>query len=315
MPYWRETLSLLLPGIASGMRHYLNLSNLSHDVNIYCLFRIVSKEFLPCSMIRIVDNPMIIFGKMQATLVAFYGKKNNDLEAFISACQNKILETIGSSFLPYSLEQVHGTIIGLEGYRIADKIKNANFESYLRQTRLVDPSALLEFIRSDDFPLIDVKIGGYLPSGQCFESRSQDPYERSFSVQGNSLVAMGWPTVAPEGQTILDDCRRSFNKVNALHKWHRTPTEIDDDFYFVLGQVRELQKDPKEQLIESMRQFLSIEITIDVTVGRNSLSIIGYLDTQLPTSISHVFPVMGSGLTPKTFLNLYSEIYGSSHLG
>ena len=86
---------------------------------------------------------------------------------------------------------MHGTIIGLEGYRIADKIKNANFESYLRQTRLVDPSALLEFIRSDDFPLIDVKIGGYLPSGQCFESRSQDPYERSFSVQGNSLVAMG----------------------------------------------------------------------------------------------------------------------------
>lgn len=245
---------------------------------------------------------------MQATLVAFYGKKNNDLEAFISACQNKILETIGSSFLPYSLEQVHATIIGLEGYRIADKVKNTNFENYLGQTRLVDPSTLLEFIRSDDFSTIEVKIGGYRPGGQCFESRSQDPYERSFSVQGNRVVVIGWPTAAPEGQTILDNCRRSFNKVNILHKWHRTPTEIDDDFYLVLGQVQGLQKDLKEQLIESMRQFLCIDITTNVTVDRNSLSVVGYSDAQLPSSTSHLFPVMGSGLTPKTFLNLYRRV-------
>ena len=88
---------------------------------------------------------MISQDLMQATLVSFYGNKLKELEKFILACQKRIIEIIGTSFLPYELEQVHGTIIGLEGYRVADKIQNASFETNLLQTRMVDPAVFLEF--------------------------------------------------------------------------------------------------------------------------------------------------------------------------
>jgi hypothetical protein len=249
---------------------------------------------------------MIIPGIMQATLTSFYGDKSSELETFIFACQNKILGVIGASFLPYPFEQVHATIIGLEGFRITDKIKNGNFESNLAETRLVDPSKFLQFVRSDDIPSIDIKIGGYQKGEQRFKSRNEDPYNRSFSIQGDIVVAMGWPTAAPNKKQLLDEFRRKFNNVNILHKWHRTPAEIDDDFYFVLGRIQRLKNERKMELMDVMRKFLATEVTpITVKLDRECLSVVGYLDTQLPRQTSCAFPVMDAKLTSDVFLGLY----------
>jgi len=250
---------------------------------------------------------MNIKDKMQATLVSFYGKKQEELGAFILACQNQILQTVGVSFLPYQLEQVHGTIIGLEGYRIADKIKNTNFETYLSQSRLIDPGVFLEFARSKDRSPIDINIGGYLPEFREFTSRDQEPYQRSFCIQDDIVVVMGWPAVAASGQKLLDKYRRSFNKVNVLHKWHRTSTEIDDDFYLVLGRLQQINDKKKDQLIKIMRQYLSEQETIEMKLDRKKLSVVGYIDPQLPLNTSNEFSLMDHDLTVDKFLDFYPK--------
>ena len=209
--------------------------------------------------------------------------------------------------MPYELEQVHGTVIGLEGYRVADKIQNASFETNLLQTRMVDPAVFLEFIRQADINKINIKIGGYFPEFEEFTSRGQLPYKRSFSIQNNIVTLMGWPTAAGEGRRVLDKYRRGFNKINVLHKWHRTPDEVDDDFYLVLGRVKRIKEEKKEHLVEMMQHYLSTQVTANVALERNCLSVVGYIDPMLPISSSCALSIIDKRLTPGYLLDLYSE--------
>ena len=109
---------------------------------------------------------------------------------------------------------------------------------------------------------------------------------------------MGWPIATAEGCRILDKYRRSFNKVNVLHKWHRTPDEVDDDFYLVLGRVKQIKEEEKEHLIEMMQHYLSIQVSVNVALERNCLSVVGYIDPQLPTSSSCALSIIDKRLTP-----------------
>jgi len=46
--------------------------------------------------------------------------------------------------------------------------------------------------RCGHFPL-EVQVGGYGKRDYPFISRQSRPYERSFSIQGDKVVVMGWP--------------------------------------------------------------------------------------------------------------------------
>jgi hypothetical protein len=246
----------------------------------------------------------IVPNRMQVTLVSFHGDKPSQFATLIRNCQNKLLEWLKSAFLPYHLDQVHGTIVGLEGWRFAEKIQNKNFLDLRNETRLVDPAALLEFVRSDKFPSIPLFIGGYRSGVDYgFESREKDPYERSFSFQKDIAVAMGWPT---ERSKPLNTLRRQFTTVNVLHKEHPTTHAVDDDYYFVLGRVdRRFANDTLlEDAAESIRGLLASEVT-PITLSRNALSIVAYFDTQLPLGTSCRFSVTDGELDASALLDLY----------
>ena len=51
----------------------------------------------------------------QLTLVSFYGEKNAEFAAWIRKIQQLLSAELGTDFEPYSLDQIHGTIIGLDG--------------------------------------------------------------------------------------------------------------------------------------------------------------------------------------------------------
>src|SRR5262249_42401834 len=124
----------------------------------------------------------IIPDRMQVTLVSFYGEKPGAFAELIRNCQDKLLEHLKSAFLPYHLDQVHGTVVGLEGWRFADKIQNRNYLDLRGETRLVDPDKLLGFMRSGTIPSIPILIGGYKQGTHYdFLSRGKHPYERSFA--------------------------------------------------------------------------------------------------------------------------------------
>ncbi|MBW4521912.1 MAG: hypothetical protein KME16_19690 [Scytolyngbya sp. HA4215-MV1] len=241
---------------------------------------------------------------MQVTLVSFYGEKPDPFVNLIRDCQDKLLESLKSAFLPYHLDQVHGTIVGLEGWRVAEKIQNQNFLSLRGETRLVDPSGLLTFLRSSDYPTFNIDIGGYEEGKDYgFLSREKHPHERSFSFRGEIAVAMGWPK---EQSKPLDQLRRQFNVVNVLHKEHVTQSAEDNDYYFVLGRIdrRVIDDQRLEATADSMRRYLASR-SISVTIDRDALSIVAYLDTQLPLDTSSRFPIMDSNLDARVLLELY----------
>jgi hypothetical protein len=134
---------------------------------------------------------------------------------------------------------------------------------------------LLGMIRAGNtFPL-QVQVGGFRNRDYPFVSRGQRPYERSFSIQGDKAVLMGWPIRGEPSANIvqskteliqenrvyptaLDDIRRSSQNCNVLHAYHRSLTDIDNDFYFRIGLIKNAPLNPLvQQVMETaIRQFL-----------------------------------------------------------
>jgi len=49
--------------------------------------------------------------------VALYGPKTGEVRDLLESVQATIARQLGAAFLPYALEQIHGTLIGLNGVR------------------------------------------------------------------------------------------------------------------------------------------------------------------------------------------------------
>ena len=246
-------------------------------------------------------------GRMQVTVVAHYGQKSAPMADFIRRCQNELAKGLLAAFRPYEVDQVHATLMGLEGYRWHDGIVNRNFLERRNERRQMNLAAAIAFLQSGSLPAIHIRIGGYKPDVDYgFTSQGQHPYLRSFSVHGEIAVAMGWPIA---GDPILDRLRRQFNKMNIWHKRHDTEVDIDNDFYFVLGRIdRRVVTDKQVIAVEdNLRQLLVATDPITIEMGRSSLSIVGYLDKQLPMTTSCAFPIDGAVIDAALLRDLYPE--------
>lgn len=172
----------------------------------------------------------------------------------------------------------------------------------------MSPEKLLDFLRSDKFPAFNIRVGGYREDlNYGFLSQNKHPYFRSFSIQNEIAVAMGWPFDGDRFPNTLDTLRHDFNKVNVLHRWHRTPEAIDNDFYFVLGRVdrRFLSEAVIRKVENEMRDFMAGLNNRVFTIDQTVLSIIGYLDTQLPVQTSCSFKIADPALDSRKLLDLY----------
>lgn len=249
-------------------------------------------------------------GSMQATLVSHYGIKAKPFSGIIQHCQNMLSELLPDAFRPYELEQVHGTIVGLEGYRKGQGIINAHFKALRQEERNIRWLELLNFLRSERFPDFKVRIGGFRHERDYgFLSQHSHPYLRSFSIRNNIAVAMGWPIDGSGFPDILDQLRRRFNEFNVLHRWHRTPDEIDNDLYFVLGRVDSSQLNHSSIVAveHRMRLFLSEQSEMIIPINNSVLSIVRYLDTQLPRQTSCSLSISDSSLDESMLMTLYPD--------
>jgi len=238
---------------------------------------------------------------MQVTLVTHYGEKPDDLAALILNCQELLSLRLASSFRPYQLEQVHGTIIGLEGHQQSGRLLNRN------SGEQVDPKALLRFLRKQ-FPSIDIRIGGFNDwANYAFQSRGTHPYLRSFSIQGKIAVAMGWPVQGDAFPNSMDDLRWKFCRDLGLrHKWHNTEDAVDNDLFFVLGRVEEsIRADRLHHAMTEVRAFLSSLDGLFVRIEKDTLRVVAYMDEQLPLETSSVYSVDDPLLTPDRLLSYY----------
>jgi len=243
----------------------------------------------------------------QTTLVSHYGRKPTALESYLKQCQQHLAAGLSTAFKPYAIEQIHATIIGLEGCRRVDQIENINFRQLRQEARCVDPAELLSFLRSSSLPSFDVRIGGYAAAEKFrFLSQGKHPHVRSFSILGVIAVAMGWPA---DGSNVLDDLRRSFGQINVLHKWHKTESDIDNDFFFVLGRI-----DPELTGTEAiasaeqvLRRFMAEIEPVTIPVDLTTLRVVSYSDTQLPLGTSRAYAIDEPALTADLLLQGYDD--------
>jgi len=238
---------------------------------------------------------------MQVTLVSHYGEKPDDLAGLIRYCQELLSFRLAARFRPYQLEQVHGTIIGLEGHQQSGRLLNRN------SGEQVDPEALLRFLRKQ-FPVIEIRIGGFRHwANYGFQSRGTHPYLRSFSIQGKIAVAMGWPVQGDAFANSIDDLRWRFCRdFGVRHKWHNTQDAVDNDFFFVLGRVEEsIGPFRLHHAMTEVRTFLSSLDGVLVRIEKDTLRVVAYMDEQLPPETSFVFSVNDPLLTSDRLLSYY----------
>jgi hypothetical protein len=250
-------------------------------------------------------------GKMDVTLVAYYGDKPPLIAKLIEDTISKLSKVLGSGFIPYSLPQVHGTIIGLEGRRVNKQIINANYAEKLNELRLLDLNAALQSLKDESILPFDVTIGGFTDRGQySFTSRELVPYLRSFSIQGLYAVAMGWPYTSGEYSELIDKLRRVFNSANILHKYHNTPQSEDNDFFFVLGNIvkENIDQIQLQEAQGALRSFLALYDPVRVPISRDTLSIVAYVDTKLPLDTSCCYTLDDAEEKIDEIKSLYREV-------
>jgi hypothetical protein len=257
----------------------------------------------------------------QATLVALYGAKHDALEMLIERCWEKIAEILGSSFCPYDLNQVHATIVGLE--RASGPAPcNRNFYNYRQKALSMDLRGFRDSLLSDGTLPFHVQVGGFADRDYPFTSRGLRPHRRSFSIQGDKAVLIGWPTVgkpwppAEKNQDIretrlysdaLEEIRLSAQRYNILHAYHRHPGDIDNDFYLRLGVINpnKLGELTRERLENEVRQLLAMADPVLLDVGTSDLYVVSYQEDSLPLGSTKAWSISDSSSTHDFWETLY----------
>jgi hypothetical protein len=260
----------------------------------------------------------------QVTAIALFGPKPPMLAATIEQCQLQVADVIGDVFKPYDLRQVHATLLGMTA--LDEQLHNANLWRHRDRRARMDLSGCLQFLRTSDKIPFAVQIAGFQPRSYPFVSRNRTPYERSFSIQGDKVVVMGWPicgnplTAAPQSTAewlqesrlypqTLDELRRAALRFDVLHTYHRQPTDVDNDLYFRIGLIESDRLDAATQqaLEQKLRDYLSQHPSVTVELDRSTIAIAAYSDERLPYDSTDYWPLNDSSLAGEMVETLYTS--------
>ena len=213
------------------------------------------------------------------TAVALYGPKEGPLRELLQATQEILRGQLGAGFCPYTLDQIHSTLIRLD-WLPDSRTGLAVNTRYREVTGAADPMAparALEILGSFGESAHRIRIGGYRPgSPATFSSRGTHPHDRMFSVQGTAFVLVGWPLATITGGISvkpLDDLRRNMKDANILHWYHESPADIDNDFHLVVGHHDGAPPAQAPAAVAAVRQYLA-EHPAEVDVGIGQVTVI-----------------------------------------
>ena len=245
------------------------------------------------------------------SLVAFYGNKPPQLVDLIQELQTYLIncELVGDRFIPYQLEQVHGTIIGCEGSKTESGIINKWFYDRRQETKYIDILGLVDYLQHQIVP-ITIRFGGYdRTSNYNFLSRDRHLYYRSFQLQQAQTqtipVLIGWSW--DNGVALaIDDLRRNLQRFNLLHKYHQTPEAIDNDFYLRLGTIRrQLTSEEINAISTDLRNLLATQPPNYIPITVNDLAFARYQDLLLSPATTKAIAV--TEISANQLLQLYSD--------
>ena len=237
--------------------------------------------------------------KTNVSLVAFYGDKPPQLTNLIQELQACLLncESIRDKFIPYQLEQVHGTIIGCEGKKHKSGVISQWFEKHRGKTRYIDLEGLVAHIQYQIHLPLTIRFGGYDRDLEYnFLSRNQHLYIRSFQLQPAENIVIpvliGWSWKDDEVSLAIDDLRRKFQDFSLLHKYHAKRDATDNDFYLRLGTIdTQLSTVETEKIATKVRNLLAKRSPLHVPINKENIAFARYRDLSLTPNETEVVPI------------------------
>ena len=213
------------------------------------------------------------------TAVALYGTKTGALKGLLETVEAILSERICDGFRPYALDQIHGTVIRLDGVRDRQTglIVNQRYLEVTGSQRAMDHARVSEILAAHLTPPLSIRIGGFRPDARAtFSSRGQHPHERTFSMQGDAFVLMGWPvSTVTNGipQRSLDELRRKMNDANILHWYHESSADVDNDFHLVIGHHNGVSYQETTEAVHAVRAYL-VQHPVEIEVGVDQIAVI-----------------------------------------
>jgi len=226
-------------------------------------------------------------GSRFISAVAFYGPKTGRLREFLTGVQALIAEHVGGDFRPYTLEQAHATLITLNGVREGGPIVNEYMLERTGERREMDLPRVMDILARRFATPLRVRIGGFRPEQAVpFTSRGQHLAERTFSVQGEAFVLVGWPAdslAGVEGSGMpLDELRREMNAAGVLHRYHSRPADVDNDLHLVVGHHAGAPAGALARATAAVRGKLAAD-PADLAIGLSDVTIVAaYSHTLTP---------------------------------
>jgi hypothetical protein len=216
----------------------------------------------------------------EATLVAFLGSKPEPLERLLGELQAALRQRLGDGFVAYNPGQIHATLIGLER----------------RPGVALDLEALADHVRSRLAAPLRLRFGGFQPGEVPFTSRGHPPFERSFSLQGDKAVLIGWPACGGDYPDWLDALRRELQRYGARHVYHARPEDVDNDAYLRLGFVpADLAADRRAAIEQELRGALAARPPVEVELGVEAMAFAVYAEATLRNAATRVVRLADPG--------------------
>ena len=214
-------------------------------------------------------------GSRFISAVAFYGPKTGRLRELLTGVQALIAEHVGAGFRPYTLEQVHATLIALNGVREGGTIVNEYLLEHAGVRREMDLPRVMDILDRRFAVPLRVRIGGFRPGQPIpFTSRGQHLAERAFSTQGEAFVLVGWPADSLAGAARpLDELRRAMNAAGVLHRYHARPADVDNDLHLVVGHHAGAPAGALARATAAVRDKLAAD-PADLAIGPSDVTIV-----------------------------------------
>ena len=238
--------------------------------------------------------------KTNVSLVAFYEDKPPQLKSLIQQLQACLAnhKLTKNKFIPYQLEQVHGTIIGCEGKKTESGIVNQWFEQCRQKVKYIDLDGLVKYLQHQINLPLTIRFGGYNRDRQyIFLSRNEHPCDRSFQLQTADNIAIpvliGWSWENDSITLAIDNLRRNFQQFNLLHKYHGTPGDIDNDFYLRLGTINHpLTLEERQAIAISIQNLMETQPPIYVSINPENLAFAQYQDLSLTPARTKIVSIL-----------------------
>lgn len=251
----------------------------------------------------------------QLTLVALYGEKPLGLSRYLKGCGRIAASELGDCFEPYDIRQIHATIVGLEHHAGSNR-ENACFRRLRSRCVEMDIPGFLESLRKSPKLPLQVQIGGFGETDRPFLSRNEPPDRRSFSIQGDKAVVIGWPrrTSPARGRAehpmTLDGLRRSAQGFGILHAYHGLESDLDNDLFLRIGLIDRdgVSQDAVRALEQRIRRHMGSQPPLILPIGLEDLSLAVYEDDRLPVATTQILPLSTHGLDARLEAVYFSRL-------